>query len=152
MAAEEEEKRRAEEEEQRLRKAAELERKRKEEEAARLEKIERETRERIEREIREKLAIETKKNKVAQRELRVRKTVAELNHQREGGNRRTSTEAGLHRDISVLSDESPTNDEGEDIEESTLEEMKDHVRHLSATDDISTLTSNWGSGVDDFDF
>ena len=63
-----------------------------------------------------------------------------------------SRNSEMRRDISVISAASATADEEGDAEQNLLEEMKDHVRTLSATNDISTLTSNWGAGGDDFDF
>ena len=62
------------------------------------------------------------------------------------------SDSELRRDISVRSAASTEMGEEADAEQDLLQEMKDHVRTLSATDDIATLTSNWGAGGDDFDF
>jgi hypothetical protein len=158
LAAEDMKRKQLEKETRRRKKATELERKKKQgtdnkkkkaatEDALRL-TIEHETRLRVESEVRARMEREYSPQQA-------RSTTNPNTGPSKGAvaaAAQASRNSEMRRDISVISAASATADEEGDAEQNLLEEMKDHVRTLSATNDISTLTSNWGAGGDDFDF
>ena len=142
-----------EEEARRLEEAAKLERERQDEEKALRLKIEQETRERVEREIRDRVARENSKKSQSKEEPETKTSKIALVGSRipKGSDTRSDNDK-VHSDFSAASAMSSNEATTENVEESQLEEMKLHVKKLSFTDDIGVLTSNWGSGGDDFDF